>query len=180
MSTTTLMTVEQFDALPADEQAHYELSQGELIELPSASLLHNIVKDRTSRYFIEYLEREPVGLSATETDFVFGPETIRRPDLAFIRAERLGLFNYQGRPAHAPDLIVEFISPSESFEGVMQKVVDYQKGGVKFIWLVLLELRGATVWSGHKGQNLESDGILTCPELLPGLSIPIARLFHGL
>lgn len=43
MPTRTLMTAEQFDQLP-EEETRYELLDGELIEVPSATLGHNVIQ----------------------------------------------------------------------------------------------------------------------------------------
>ena len=45
MGTKTLLTLEQFDQLPEEEGAHYELDEGELIAMPTARPRHNLVWD---------------------------------------------------------------------------------------------------------------------------------------
>ena len=45
MGTKTLLTLEQFDQLPEEEGAHYELDEGELIAMPTARPRHNLVRD---------------------------------------------------------------------------------------------------------------------------------------
>ena len=45
MATKTLLTTEQYAALEEPEGVRYELSEGELIVTPSASLFHNELRD---------------------------------------------------------------------------------------------------------------------------------------
>jgi len=45
MATKTLLTAEQYAALEEPEGVRYELSEGELIVTPSASLFHNALRD---------------------------------------------------------------------------------------------------------------------------------------
>jgi Uma2 family endonuclease len=56
MPVRTLMTAEQFDTLPEEEGRKWELLDGELIEVPSATPKHNRILLRLARLLDEFAE----------------------------------------------------------------------------------------------------------------------------
>jgi len=63
MSTTTLMTAEQFAQMHTGETEDYELVEGELIPLSSATPLHAEVRGQLEHRLRTYFERSPIGTS---------------------------------------------------------------------------------------------------------------------
>jgi hypothetical protein len=45
-TTTTSLTIDDFERLPADVVEHRELVDGELIDVSGNTALHNIIRDR--------------------------------------------------------------------------------------------------------------------------------------
>ena len=64
------------------------------------------------------------------------PDTVRAPDLAFIRKERLPALEEEGFSTVVPDLAVEILSPSDRWTEVEAKIAEYFTAGVKAIWIV--------------------------------------------
>lgn len=90
MATRTLMSIEQYDALPEKEGVKYELNEGELVTVsPSPRLLHNRVRDEIGFRLREYVQSRGLGEVTMETDFKLSEGTIRIPDVAFLHAGRL-------------------------------------------------------------------------------------------
>ena len=82
MATRTLMTIEQYDALPEKEGAKYELNEGELVTVsPSPRLIHNCVRDEIGFRLREYVRSGQLGEVTMETDFKLTEGTIRIPDV---------------------------------------------------------------------------------------------------
>ena len=78
MATKTLMSIEQFDALPDKETERYELDAGVLITvLASPSLFHNIIRDRLGMKLYAFVEARKLGLVSWETDFQLSDSTER-------------------------------------------------------------------------------------------------------
>jgi Uma2 family endonuclease len=73
---------------------------------------------------------------AAETGFKLdvNPDTVRAPDVAFIRRERLGELPPHGYPAFAPDLAVEVLSPDDRLAEVSEKIEDASASGVAGWW----------------------------------------------
>ena len=100
------------------------------------------------------------------------------PDVSFFAATRLPV---EGEPESAwpmaPDLAVEIIAPSATWEAVNHKLRAYCAAGVREVWLVSLGQR--TVLIHHALANiieLTADDDLTS-ELLPGFRCHVSELF---
>ena len=110
MATKALITVEEFAKMKTAENEAYELVDGELIPLPSATPLHGLVRDRTSRLVWSYFDQNPIGGSISELDCRIGDEGVRRPDLSIFLGERWRQLDMRRVPApYAPDIAVEVL-----------------------------------------------------------------------
>jgi Uma2 family endonuclease len=107
-------------------------------------------------------------------------ETVRVPDVAFVRTERMPQGEARRHfPRLAPDLVVEVLSPTDRASDVLAKVAMYQEAGVPLIWLVDPEVQTVTVLATnlppvtlHPGDTLNGGNVL------PDLQIAIADIFE--
>jgi Uma2 family endonuclease len=90
MPVRTLMTAEQFDALPEEEGRKWELLDGELIEVPSATPRHNRILTRLLRLLDSFAEAHKLGAALPATDLAVRANTRLRPDFGFFRRKRGG------------------------------------------------------------------------------------------
>jgi Uma2 family endonuclease len=179
MSTKALMTVEQFAEMRTGDTEDYELVEGELIALPSATPVHASIRDLVGHLIWMYFRGNPIGKSYGEVDCQVSDEVVRRPDVSvFLGRERLGQIDENRIPIpFAPDIAVEVLSPSESAIEVRRKVREYLRAGTREVWVldhdngeVLIETEGGIrVLQG--ADTLEST-------LLPGFSAPVADLIR--
>jgi Uma2 family endonuclease len=179
MATKTLMSIEEYDALPEKEGVKYELSEGELITVAaSPRLFHNRVRDRTGRCLANFVEEHRLGEVTTETDFKLAEGVVRIPDLAFIRAERLPGIDPRQRIDGAPDLVVEVVSPNDDPDDLVLKIQQYLRSGARAVWVLYPEARLAYIYRpGERPEIRELHQALDDPELLPGFSLPLSRVF---
>ena len=109
------------------------------------------------------------------------PDTVRDPDAAFTRADRIPATRVRGFFPEAPDLAVEVLSPGDRTNEVLAKVHDWLDAGCGVVWVVDPE---NTTVSVHRGRDritvLGPSDILTGGEVLPGFSVPVERDFRGL
>jgi Uma2 family endonuclease len=172
MASKTLLTLEQFEQLPDDGMRH-ELDEGELIALPPTFGVHGKVQTRVVR-----LIPESLGLTLIDTGFLLNPDTLRAPDVAFFRAERVSGVDLRNRIKVPPDLAVEIISPSETAANIAHKVRQYLHAGVDVVWVLYPEDRTVHVFeSSKRARVLEADDLLEAPGLLPGFSVRVSELF---
>jgi Uma2 family endonuclease len=173
------ISVEEFAQMETADDEAYELVDGELIPLASASPLHGLIRDRITHLIWSYFERFPVGGSISEIDCRLARNTVRRPDLAIFLGDRWQQLSLKAVPvAIAPDIAVEVYPPSEHVIDSARKVRDYLNSGTQEVWLLdpeNLEFQVRT----KSGIRLlgESDVLETA--LLPGFSASVSTLLAG-
>jgi len=177
MATRTLISLEEYEALPETENGiEYELSDGELIVLASPMLFHNRIRDDILVRFHIFLRQHPhLGEVTSETDFRLKANTVRRPDVAFISAAKLATLDPRKRLDFAPDLAIEIASPGDDLP---RKIQDYLAAGAR-VWALYPDARVARIHKpGEQTLVRDADGgdSLEDPELLPGLKIPLAEI----
>ncbi len=183
MAAKTSLTVEEYAALKEPEGVRYELSDGELIVTPSASLLHNEIRDHLNARLWAFIKSRKLGRVTSETDMKLVGEVVRRPDVAFIRAERLQGLDLDEVPLPvAPDLAIEIVSKNDRADDLLLKVSQYLAAGVKAVWLLYPNTRLAYRYLPGKLEpevrSAAADHAFEEPELLPGFSIALAAIFE--
>ena len=109
MSAKTLLTIDQLERLPEAEGLSYELDQGELVEVPSASYLHNRIRDELMYLLQGHLRsHKNQGTVISEQWFRLAEDTVRAPDVALISPPQIALLDPERRiQPFAPALAVE-------------------------------------------------------------------------
>ena len=178
MTTRTLMTIEQYDALPEKEGVKYELNEGELATVsPSPRLVHNRVRDEIGFRLREHVRSRRLGEVTMETDFKLTEGTIRIPDVAFVCAERLVGIDPRQRLEGAPDLAVEVASPRDDPDDLVLKAQQYVAAGAKAVWIIYPEARLAYIYKpGQRPEIRDAAQALDDAELLPGFSAPLSAI----
>jgi Uma2 family endonuclease len=118
---------------------------------------------------------------AAETGFrLFSdPDTVRAPDVAFVRAERIAEARLPtGFWPGAPDLAVEVLSPSDTADEVGEKVAEYLRAGTELVVLVYPRTRPVGLFRPDStARFLTEDETLALGEPLPGFTCRVADLF---
>jgi Uma2 family endonuclease len=181
MATKTPLTIEQYIALGEDPPGvRYELSDGELIVTPSSSSFHNDIRDVFNGRLRAFLDTHKIGRVISETDVQLGENTVRRPDVAFIRKERLEGVDRKHTPLTAiPNLVIEVISPSDRASDLMKKVSQYLEAGVQVVWFFDPETLRAYRYVPNRlePEVFLEDHEFSEPELLPGFVLKISEIF---
>jgi Uma2 family endonuclease len=173
----TLITAEQFYQLPQEEGREFELLDGEVIEMPSATGYHNMIVSRLTGFVFPALRGR--GEAIYETDFSDGRRTTLRPDLAILFREKLAATDLHKLPITVPpDIVVEVISPSESGMRIERRKDAYLRFGVKEVWIVYPENQHTYLHSDAGVTRLRSGDALASP-LLPGWSVEVDQIFES-
>jgi Uma2 family endonuclease len=176
MATKTLLTLEQFERLPDDGLRH-ELDEGELITMPPTFGLHGKVLIVTSSLLFNFVRPRSLGLVVSDVGFQLSANTLRAPDIAFIKADRALTLDLERRFVGAPDLAIEIISPSETAADIAHKVRQYLHAGA-IVWVLYPKDRSVHAFDSAKNVRiLEGDDLLDAPALLPGFSVRVNELF---
>lgn len=177
MSHPTLMTAEELLHLNLPNK-RTELVRGVLIVREPSGYQHGAVAMRIALRLGRFLEDHPLGqLVAAETGFVLerGPDTVRAPDVGFIRNERVPSPLPRGYADFTPDLAVEVLSPDDRPGEVLEKVGDWLKAGARLVWVVDPIRRVARVYRADGTQaELQADDALDGEDVLPGYSARLA------
>jgi Uma2 family endonuclease len=128
---------------------------------------------------------QPRGLGEvfnSDTGFrIFGDEqTVRLPDVSFVRADRLPPLDELNRVGRlVPDLVVEVVSPSDRMSDVLDKIAEYLRAGVPLVWLVEPKRRVVTVYRPDRDpRELDEHQDLDGEEIVPGFRLAVASIFR--
>jgi Uma2 family endonuclease len=135
--TTRFVTADELEKL-SDDDCRYELVAGRLIRMSPVGYLHGKIVLQFAALLGRYLESRGVGTAVIEVGFKLAsnPDTVRAPDLAFIRQERIPPLDPKGFWEGPPDLAVEVLSPQDRSSDVQEKVEEYLSGGVTLVLVV--------------------------------------------
>ena len=180
-TTARLMTAEELLDMPDDGHI-YELVRGELVKLMGTGLEHAYIADNCYGSIRDYVIGANLGrVFSSQLSYILArdPDTVRIPDLGFIRQERLDAVGViRGYFPGAPDLAIEVISPSNSYSDVAEKVFDYLEAGT--LMVIVLEPRTHTV-SVHRSPTdivaLTEADMLDGGDVVPGWSMPVSEIF---
>lgn len=175
----TLLSAEEFDNYPFEEDKRYELDEGELIEMTRPAYLHNRVLMKLLLALGKYFEANPNGeVLLSENLYALAPSTRRSPDAAVILGDRRKDLTGAKVIPVIPDIAVEVLSPSETPAAIHRKMKQYFQAGVKEVWLIQPEDQTVEIWTGPKlpEQALTGTDSITSA-LLPGFSLSLADLF---
>jgi Uma2 family endonuclease len=185
MSTTAprgrLLTVDDYAELP-DDGWRTELVRGRVVREPQPSYEHGRVQLALGRLLGNHLEARaphlvcvgPFGVITEE-----GPDTVRGPDLAVIRRDRIVGLHRAGFLRGAPDLAVEVVSPSNRAGEVQTKVAEYLGAGARAVWVVYPETRTVAVHEPDgRARFLREGDILTGGALLSGFRVGVEEVFR--
>jgi Uma2 family endonuclease len=107
------------------------------------------------------------------------PGLVRRPDLSFIRLDRLpGGVIPKGWAKIPPDLVVEVVSPNETAYELDDKVDGYQSVGVPLIWVINPKSRTVRIHRGDGAVSyLHEDEELLGEDVISGFRCSVREIF---
>lgn len=157
-----------------------ELIRGRLVVREPAGFRHGVVAMRIAARLSDFVKEHELGVVvAAETGFKLfsDPDTVRAPDAAFVRAERVPHPLPRGYPDIAPDLAVEVLSPDDRPGEVLGKVSDWLSGGARLVWVIDPQRRIARVYRADGRESIVSaDSSLDGEDVLPGFGCPLQEL----
>ena len=179
--TEKLMTASDLLQMP-DDGFRYELVRGELRQMAPAGQGHGGVTVNITVPLGVYVKQQNLGrVYAAETGFVISnePDTVRAPDVAFVRKERLVDLSLKGYFPGFPDLVVEVISPNDVYGEVEEKVAEWLSAGTSKV--IVVNPRQQTV-KVHRSLTeitvLTEDDVLDGGDVVPGWQLPVREIFE--
>ena len=144
--TAESITLDEFLALPEDGYRH-EVSRGRLLREPPPGYIHGRVCAKIVMRLGDFLKTHPIGEVQTQSGVLLSldPLTVRGPDVALIRNERLARDVADPYFHGAPDLAIEVVSPANRAADLLEKFAQYFGSGAETVWVVYPDSRSVAV-----------------------------------
>lgn len=164
-----------------------ELVDGILVE-KAMGFREGSLAARLIGLFEMFLLTDNIGLVAGADGLIrFKLELVRVPDVSFIRWDSVDDTDLIENPAGAflevqPDLAVEVLSPGNTRREMEIKLGEYAKAGVKLVWYIDPDRKEVDVYpkaNPKRKKTLTAADALDGGTVLPGFSVPVARLFEA-
>lgn len=183
MSTITqkkLLTAEEFFLLPQpDDGSQQELVRGEIITMAPPGGMHGVSCNKAGRKIGNFVDDGPGGtVTSNDTGFITErhPDSVRGPDVAYWSKERLKEVPV-GYIEIAPDMLVEMLSPSNTWKQIRKKLEEYFARGVRLVWVISPEDRTLTIYRTlDEGRVLHENAVVTGEDVLPGFTCRVNEL----
>ncbi len=183
-ATGVKLTYDDFLLFPDDGKRH-ELIDGEHYVTPSPNTSHQRVSGRLHLLIATWLEDHPLGeIFYAPFDIVFSQFDVVEPDLLYISRTRAPDILTSKHVIGAPEIVVEIASPGTRKRDETIKKGLYDRSGVVEYWVVEPDLRVVRVYrrtdqgfARAATFSSEAGDVLETP-LLPGLQIPLSRVFR--
>ena len=179
VSSTNKLTIEEFFALSEGDRA-YELVDGKAFLKMLPKFFHSAVQAALitllqiqfkgkGRVYPEWAIR----LQKNQADWV------PVPDLTYVSYARLNAdwILDEACPV-APELVIEIISPGQTFGDMAEKATDYLQAGVARAWLIDTKSQSITVFYPNTLPKTFRDNSAIIDDLLPELEITPQQIFQ--
>jgi len=169
------MTADEYLALE-DDGYRYELIDGVVVMSPSPTPEHQNIRGEIEYQLRHYARQTKAGAVLSEVDVRLDTRLVYRPDLMFIRTDRIR------KPLKqvdiAPDLVLEVLSPGTEVFDQKTKRDDYERFGVAEYWLVDNEHRSVKFLRLLRGRFVDviaARGRFVS-EAVPGFELDLASI----
>ncbi len=182
MATVQDITTAQ-QLLSTSDLGRCELVRGELNMMSPSGFEHGAIVGLLTELLVRHVKENKLGVvTGAESGFLLSqdPDTVRAPDVGFIRAERVPSEPVRGYFPGAPDLAIEVLSPSDRASQVLAKVNDWLSAGCRAVWVVDPESRCVNAYHGPNEFVVWTDqDELEGGDVVPGFCFPVSEIFRS-
>jgi Uma2 family endonuclease len=177
------LTYDDFVLFPDDGKRH-ELIDGEHYVTPPPNTRHQRISGHLHLLIASWLDEHPIGqVFYAPFDVVMSESDVVEPDLLYMSNEQAAKIVTPQHVRGAPELVIEIGSRGTRQRDETIKRRLYDRAGVREYWFVDPELDVVRVYRREGERFLRPAeasrevGDVLITELLPGLAIPLARVF---
>ena len=166
-----------------DDDSLYEVVRGQRREKAPMGIPQNLVCTALAFYLRFHIQKERLGTVALHSLFVLDDANglQRRPDVAFVSRQRWRRPVQSDAWKVVPDVAVQVISPTDLAVELLIKIDEYFAAGVRLVWVVYCQPRQVYVCrSPVTIQVLTPQDTLEGDDVIPGFTLPVAKLFEDL
>ena len=159
-----------------------ELVEGKIMPMSPTGYEHGEIENAVGAELRAFVRPRKLGKVLVGEVGIYvrrGPDTVRGADAIFISHERYTQKQSDSYLDVAPVLVVEILSPNDTWAEVMQKLREYFGIGVRLIWII--DSTARTVFAYRSITDVreftEQDD-LSGDDVLPGFTMKVANLFE--
>lgn len=177
------MATDTAEAIESEPDSLYEIIDGEFVEARPMGALEAVLASWLGTLLTNFGRERNIGQSYTEVIFSLRPAVnrSRRPDVAFVSYAKWPKGRRVPRRADwevIPDLAIEVVSPHDTADEVLVKLLEYFRAGVRQVWIVYTSIDQIHVYHDPKTIVVYGRGdVLEGGDLLPGFALDVAELF---
>lgn len=179
-SSETKFSLQEFLDLPTSCD-RTELVDGEIITKVSPTSPHSRAQKRLLILLNDQCEETNLGEVNPEWTVTLkrnGVDWVPVPDLTYISIDRIPKSWDGQEPCPAiPQLVIEIISPGQSFGEMTSKATDYLRAGVHRVWVVDNQAQSVTVFGGNDFPQTFWVNDTISDVLLLGFAISLTDIF---
>jgi Uma2 family endonuclease len=180
---TSALTLEEFLQKPETKPASEYFFDGEIYQKPMPQGQHSRLQTCLSTAINQVGEPEKLTLALTELRCTFAGQSIV-PDISVFEWQRIPL-NEKNRIANkfelAPDWVIEILSPEQSANKVIRKIIFCLNNGTKLGYLIDLDDESITVFQPDRLPEVkEKQDILPVLDVLKDWQLTVENVFSWL
>ena len=175
-----MVTAEELARFPDDDH-RYELIAGRVIRMSPVGYVHGRIVMQFGALLGQHVRSRGLGAIVTEVGFTLAsdPDTVRSPDLAFLRRERIPSPEPRGFWPGAPDLAVEVLSPDDRPASLRAKVAEYLAGGARAVVVIDPDAESVALHrSSTVPTRLRGQATLDLADVVPGFRCSVRDVFQ--
>jgi Uma2 family endonuclease len=179
VTSTTNLDLQEFLDLPEGDRP-YELIEGQAVPKMPPKSFHSAVQAA----LIILLQSWGQGKGRFYPEWAIklrrnGVDWVPVPDLTYISYERLSADWMLDEPCPvAPELVIEIISPGQSFGDLASKAADYLYAGVARVWLIDTQAKSITIFYPDALPQTIRGATIISDDLFPELTITPHQIFQ--
>jgi Uma2 family endonuclease len=179
MHSSQLVTAEDLERM-GRAGFSFELVGGRLVRMNPPNHEHGRIALDLGAELRRVVRASDLGHVVVESGYTLtrNPDTVRGPDVSFVRKGRPNYPPTSGFFAGAPDLAVEVRSPDDTIAQLLGKAAEYLDAGAELVWIV--DPEDATVRVLRRGAamvTLGANDVLDGATTVPGFQLPLNELF---
>lgn len=79
--------------------------------------------------------------------------------------------------SHVPDLVIEVVSPGDSYTDLQNKVEHYLIDWVRLFWIIDPQRKTVSIYQGDRFTALRNADILSGGDVIPGFQVTLTHVF---
>ena len=160
----------------------YELVRDRLVRTNPPNQEHDHITVLLATALQNFVRPLSLGRVLVEPGYTLtlNPDSVRGPDVSFVRSGRSDYPPRRGFYVGAPDLAVEVRSPDDSIAGLLEKANEYHRAGTELVWIIDPEDHTARVLR-HDGTDVtfRIGDSLDGEAVLPGFVLTLDEVFDS-